>query len=259
LPFGRDERQKDDDFDPSRRNDNLEGPGELNRPAPHDDDRGLAPGRDVDRFKILDVSGRDGAVMRDVMEVVRDSIQEWVQRTEEAVDDEGADAAADGKLIVVVCAGENDVGSGTSTPETVEHWSWLLEAVEKELLMPQRSPPASSSSQLSVSVVLLGPKLEPWLASDPGSRKRYVRLPRALEARCRQHPNRGVRARFVDCLTLFCTPETASAPGALLGGRAMPDSTYFENDQLHLSEAGYRVWKKTVENALVALTNCPAD
>ena len=212
--------------------------------------------------------------MHDVMEVVRDSIHDWVERMMDAAaaaaaaaadddDDDGTTDTAYGKLFVVVCAGENDAESGTSTHETAEHWSLLLDAVENEVM--SRSPP---TLPLNVAVVLLGPKLEPWLASDVDSRRCYVRLSRALEARCgglRRHdrdPSKDgvtVRTHFVDCLSMFCTPETASVNGALMGGRAMPDSTYFENDQLHLSEQGYRVWKNTVEDALLALTNGPLD
>jgi hypothetical protein len=258
LPFCRDESTNGDD----RRSRRAAGETERRRPS------GQKPqqhplqqtGRDVDRFQIVDVAGRDGAVMGDVVEVVRNSIREWVLRTttdeEEQVDTGGAADTSDGQLFVVVCAGENDVGSGTATRETVEHWSLLVEAVENGVMSPS-SPP--KTSQLPVSVVLLGPKLEPWLASDSDSRKCYVRLSRALEARCRDRAlSKGgeiTRAHFVDCLTVFCTPETANAPGALLGGRAMPDTSYFESDKLHLSEAGYRLWKTTVEDVLMALTN----
>ena len=54
---------------------------------------------------------------------------------------------------------------------------------------------------------------------------------------------------YLDCLTLFCG-ATAHLPGALLGGKAQADPTYFDCDQLHLSEAGYQLWKDYVEEAI---------
>ena len=47
--------------------------------------------------------------------------------------------------------------------------------------------------------------------------------------------------------------ETANAPGAIHCGRAMPDGRYFDGDGLHLSEAGYDLWKQIVEKEILEL------
>ena len=59
-----------------------------------------------------------------------------------------------------------------------------------------------------------------------------------------QHNN----IHYVDCLTMFCTEESAKVPGAVLGGRAKAEYKYFEGDRLHLSVHGYQIWKKVVED-----------
>jgi lysophospholipase L1-like esterase len=55
---------------------------------------------------------------------------------------------------------------------------------------------------------------------------------------------------FVDCLAMFCTEETSDIPGAIHGGRAMPDIKYFHEDGLHLSEEGYTVWKRMMDGII---------
>ena len=49
---------------------------------------------------------------------------------------------------------------------------------------------------------------------------------------------------------MFCTQDTATVPGAVLGGKAMADSKYFEKDQLHLNATGYQHWKRIVEERI---------
>ena len=48
---------------------------------------------------------------------------------------------------------------------------------------------------------------------------------------------------------MFCG-ETATLPGAVMGGRAQADPKFFRNDGLHLNEEGYRIWKQIVEQEL---------
>eukprot|EP00984_Skeletonema_dohrnii_P023173 scaffold12250_cov150-Skeletonema_dohrnii-CCMP3373.AAC.3 len=42
---------------------------------------------------------------------------------------------------------------------------------------------------------------------------------------------------------MFCTAETKAVPGAVHGGRAVPDRSYFDSDELHLNNEGYNVWR----------------
>ena len=51
---------------------------------------------------------------------------------------------------------------------------------------------------------------------------------------------------------MFCG-ESANIPGATLGGKAKAEPVYFSSDQLHLSEEGYRIWKRVVEERLSEL------
>uniref|UniRef100_A0A7R9Z4S7 SGNH hydrolase-type esterase domain-containing protein n=1 Tax=Pseudictyota dubia TaxID=2749911 RepID=A0A7R9Z4S7_9STRA len=97
-------------------------------------------------------------------------------------------------------------------------------------------------------LVFLGPKFEPWLKDDPIMRKSYVKLSKAMRRACDRHERRD-EVSYVDCLTMFCG-KTAQVPGALLGGRAIPEDQYFHGDGLHLSEQGYAIWKEVVQEIL---------
>jgi lysophospholipase L1-like esterase len=94
-------------------------------------------------------------------------------------------------------------------------------------------------------MIFFGPKFEPWMTDDNSSRKKYVKLNNGFQRAIRKH-RAFDRIIYVDCLTLFCTKETASEPGAVYGGRAIPDIQYFDSDGLHLNDAGYSVWKQIV-------------
>ena len=50
---------------------------------------------------------------------------------------------------------------------------------------------------------------------------------------------------------MFCTTESKDVPGALHGGRASPDRTYFDPDGLHLSVEGYKVWREIVTKQIL--------
>ena len=58
----------------------------------------------------------------------------------------------------ILCAGENDIGRGCSLDETLESLNGLFRWKNRE--------------QPTLRVVLLGPKLEPWLTVEPASRKK---------------------------------------------------------------------------------------
>lgn len=172
----------------------------------------------------------------------------------------------DDKLVVVACAGENDIGEGFSLGKSVKA---LKDFVETMFLENEYGGDRF--------LVFLGPKFEPWLENDPSYKKKYEAMARAFRCCLEEYettatisgnnnstnnrkskPSKGSRnniirgenrVHFVDCLTMFCG-ETANVPGARLGGRARADPQFFRSDQLHLSSQGYEIWKKVVETAI---------
>lgn len=171
------------------------------------------------------------------------------------------------KNIFVACAGENDVGSGRSIDKILETFRTFLDE-----LFPLNGL-HSSSNQISTTknpkttttvptpaptnnnhLVFLGPKFEPWLTDDYSSRKQYTKLSNGFQRTIRKHHGfASGKIVYIDCLTLFCTKETANIPGAVHGGRAMPDDRYFDGDGLHLSDEGYCVWKEIVDMEISSL------
>ena len=156
-------------------------------------------------------------------------------------------------VFLVVCAGENDIGSGVSLNKSNE----ALESILKTI-----SSVANTTKWLRVHLIFLGPKLEPWLQDDSESRKAYIQMSRSFARLCKQYDDDnnnsdqastcGIgKIHYLDCLTLFC--KGANEPGALFGGRAIPQVEYFDDDQLHLSNEGYRLWKKSVEAAMCSI------
>jgi len=156
--------------------------------------------------------------------------------------------------ILIVCAGENDIGNGSSLRESVRACQQVLDTV-----LDTTNHNTNSRTQQHWHVVLLGPKLEPWLQHDPPSRKHYIQLSRALERTCQQfaathNGSGGSGCHFVECLLLFCG-DTAHGKGALLGGQAIPQGLYFDTDQLHLSLQGYQLWNTIVEESISKIVN----
>jgi lysophospholipase L1-like esterase len=143
--------------------------------------------------------------------------------------------------LFVACAGENDVSSGQSIDKIQKAFTSFLE----ELFRPNSS--SKQMHQQSQNLIFLGPKFEPWLTEDYASRKQYTKLSSALERTIRKNQEPySQNIVYVDCLTKFCTAESKGVPGAVLGGRAMPDRTYFDSDELHLSDEGYKVWREII-------------
>ena len=133
--------------------------------------------------------------------------------------------------IFVACAGENDIGSGRSVDGILETFRAFIDGLP----------------DLSSYLLFLGPKFEPWLSEDFSSRKQYTKLSNALQRTIRKHPRFSTnQIIFVDCLTMFCTKETSDVPGAVHGGKALPDKQFFNPDGLHLSEEGYGIWKHII-------------
>lgn len=222
------------------------------------------------------VSGHSGATLAEVLPHLRKVLAESTtssSRTNEICGSVGGNTKKsrtqpENTLVVVACAGENDIGEGISLGKSVESLKELADAVFLE-----------NHHWESRFLVFLGPKLEPWLEHDPSYKKKYDAMARAFK-RCleeyettaaanssndeedsvtKSRSGRGDnktktcsksdRIHFIDCLTMFCG-ETANVPGARLGGRARADPRFFASDQLHLSKDGYGVWKDVTETRI---------
>lgn len=179
--------------------------------------------------------GRGGAVISDLLQ----QIDEW--KALPGVDcSSHADGNAAARTLFVGCAGENDLGSGRSLDQILDTFRSVLDSLFK------------AGNQDQMRLVFLGPKYEPWLTDDNVSRKQYAKLNNGLQRAIRKH-HACDEIIYIDCLTMFCTEETASVPGAVYGGKSIPDTTYFDDDGLHLNESGYAVWKKIVEAKIAEL------
>lgn len=181
--------------------------------------------------------GQSGAVLSDLIPQLR----QW--RAENPA------MQADGSLserfhVFVACAGENDIGSGRALDSLSETFRSFLDELFPHSQLEQHH-------NIHHNLIFLGPKFEPWLSTDMSSRKQYTKLSNSLQRTIRKHQGFTTsRIVFVNCLTMFCTSQTATVPGALHDGRAIPDEKYFDDDGLHLNEDGYRVWKNIVEEEL---------
>mmetsp|Transcript_13769 Transcript_13769/g.32156 ORF Transcript_13769/g.32156 Transcript_13769/m.32156 type:complete len:265 (-) Transcript_13769:472-1266(-) len=171
----------------------------------------------------------------------------------------------DDVLVVVACAGENDIGEGLSLEKSVKALQDFADAIFLD-----------DKCGDDRFLVFLGPKFEPWLEDDPSYKKKYEAMTRAFRRCLEEYETKtiidndsyiktskgnpstissndsnsgGGRIHFIDCLTMFCG-ETANVPGARLGGRAKADPLYFRSDKLHLSKKGYEVWKEVVETTI---------
>lgn len=145
--------------------------------------------------------------------------------------------AAAARDLFLCCVGENDIGGGRSMDQILETFRAVLDG-----FFPQEK----SKHLHNPRMVFLGPKYEPWLTHDNSNRKQYTKLNNGFQRAIRKH-HASAQIIYIDCLTMFCTKETATVPGAIYGGKAMPNSEYFDPDGLHLNDAGYRMWKKIVE------------
>lgn len=137
--------------------------------------------------------------------------------------------------LFVACAGENDISSGQSIDMIQKAFTSFLEELfgSQHIIHQQRK-----------HLIFFGPKFEPWLTEDYASRKQYAKLSNALQRTIRKiQESYKENIVYVDCLTMFCTAETKDVPGAVHGGRAIPNRNYFDSDELHLNDEGYKVWR----------------
>jgi lysophospholipase L1-like esterase len=149
----------------------------------------------------------------------------------------------DDGLILVVCAGENDIGQGIPLESSVQALQKVLDAAF--------TPPSGANNTTLHHLVFLGPKLEPWMNDDLDSKKSYSAMDRAFQRCCMENvPTMVNNLHYVDCLVMFCG-ETANVSGARLGGKAIAQEEFFDADQLHLNDSGYVIWKDVVEDMII--------
>ena len=170
--------------------------------------------------------GVGGAQMSDVLQ----QINKWREDTKD-------NSTTVDENILICCAGENDI-STKSIDQILETFRAVLDA-----LFP--------STKSDLKMIFIGPKFEPWLINDNTSRKQYTKLNNGLQRTTRKH-HATDQITYIDCLTLFCTEETANVPGAI-HSKATPDDRYFDKDGLHLNDLGYEKWKQIIEQKLIEI------
>lgn len=144
-------------------------------------------------------------------------------------------------IILVLCAGENDLGQGYSIGKAISSFETAIDA-------------CFVRRQSKVNVIFLGPKFEPWLIGDHTARKQYLKLSKGMRRAAERHGH-SARITYVDCLTMFCG-DSADVPGALTS-KAVPERKYFHDDGLHLSNEGYEIWKGIVESEMLKCVDEP--
>lgn len=152
------------------------------------------------------------------------------------------------RIVVVACAGENDVGAGVSLDISVSALERFLDQV---FSLEESSTKVQGNHNVEVAALLiLGPKFEPWQEDDPSTKKKYGKMARSFARCCDRHKYKD-RIHFIDCLTMFCG-QSSELPGASIAGRAQAQEEYFVSDGLHLSPSGYNILKEVVETHLRA-------
>jgi lysophospholipase L1-like esterase len=147
-------------------------------------------------------------------------------------------------LVLVACAGENDIGEEIPLAESERAFERLLE------ITFNRPDPEN------IRLIFLSPKFEPWLQDDPDgpdAREQYIEMTSAFQGYCNAHPMSRFIS-FINCLTMFCG-ESGQQPGAVLDGTAIAEQRFFDADQLHLGDEGYAIWKEVVQDNIQQLVN----
>ena len=171
------------------------------------------------------IRGQSGATLEEVLPLMKSELEK-------------AALAKTQSLTVVFCAGENDISQSIRLDETLISFRKLLQMLHNCEAISRKH------------LIALGPKLEPWLEYDADCRKQYFKLSNAMERACKKHPcEDNYKITYVDCLTMFCG-ESAKQPGAVFGGKAIPEKRYFDHDMLHLSREGYQIWKAVTEQCI---------
>ena len=200
--------------------------------------------------------GKSGATLNEIIPELKVVFEE--QRRERQQDSQDQHQ----RHIIVACAGENDIANGLSLDSSTTALEDFL-----DIILEESNNQCDNINSNEYHVIFLGPKFEPWLDDDGCSsyKKLYGKMSRNFERICTNHPmnqNQNNTAtttdtttrtsiHYIDCITMFCTKETCNMPGAILGGKAKANYKYFQSDKLHLSQYGYKIWKKTIEDTIV--------
>lgn len=156
---------------------------------------------------------------------------------------------------VFVCGGENDIAQGTPPDVIARNLASLLSSLAS-FLVPTFGP---------TKFFILGPKLEPWSDADAEeeavARVNCTKLSKRFEAVVEDAANDidvdvDVDAEFISCLHMFCRKkereeraEKIKLGGIFTGATDFDfvDGRFFADDGLHLSVAGYEIWKEIIE------------
>lgn len=120
---------------------------------------------------------------------------------------------------VLLYEGDNDVALGASPEQIVEHFEAIAESVHTHL------------PETRIYVLAVKPSVARWRIWPAMRRTNEM-----LKARCES----DARLQFVD----IATP--------MLGPDGKPPATLFIRDMLHMTEAGYDVWRDATRKVLVA-------
>lgn len=175
------------------------------------------------------VIARGGACLLDVCHMVEAWLREHSDQASYVGDNGGKQ-----KVVIVGCAGENDISMGRSVDAITVDFEQLIRLLFQTFNVEK--------------IFFLGPKYEPWLSEDSKSRRIYTKLSKALRRSVDRNEYQS-KIDFIDCLTMFCDKQ--DVPGAIEGYKALPNKDFFVEDGLHLSEKGYFIWKDEIEHRLI--------
>ena len=201
------------------------------------------------------------------------------------------DRSATNRNIFICCVGENDVSSTSTTlgrsamlEKIISDFRDVLDALFPSTATSKTKSSLSSTKKMNDTAMLnlsctsshsnpqllsrddcnklarrmifFGPKYEPWLTHDAASRKLYTKLNSGLRRVVNTHPASNC-ILFIECLTMFCTIPTSVGVGTVSNRRrdsgAEPDAKYFHSDGFNLSDVGYGIWKRIVEEEITRI------
>jgi len=172
--------------------------------------------------------------------------------------------------VFIACAGENDLSSNTP----IDNIMLSFEAAVETIFESNANASVCSNQR---HLIFIGPKVEPWMETDElDARKGYFTLSERLNQTCQRfrgaisekHAGHGPGGAsthdcdaagsgrsivYIDSLTMFCGETSSLSVIGGVGGKAIAEKSYFNEDGLHLSHDGYEVWKREVEAVLERL------
>ena len=146
------------------------------------------------------------------------------------------------QYIVVSTVGENDLSSSTDSNFIQLTASRILATVDKLAV--------SRTSEFK-GLLFFGPKLEPWMfgeENDFDAMLAYARLNARLNTAFDERPE----YKYVDCLMMFTDKESMTSADAMQAIAAKrvdfaAQEDLFQQDKLHLSSSGYKLWEALLE------------